>query len=169
MVAWALLWYAVGLVGHCLVEITSRAFYALHDTRTPVTVGVIAMSLNIIFSLAFSRAFQHFGLQPLGGLALANSLATGMEMAALLVLMRRRLNGMDGKEVLSAIIAGTVSGAGMAAILWIWLQYVQSQPAWLVLGAGLCIGVLVYGGLLVALRVHEIQQAWRWLSARIGH
>ena len=60
MIAWALLWYAVGLVGHCLVEITSRAFYALHDTRTPVTVGVIAMSLNIVFSLAFSRAVPVF-------------------------------------------------------------------------------------------------------------
>jgi putative peptidoglycan lipid II flippase len=43
MVAWALLWYAAGLVGHALVEILSRAFYALHDTRTPVTVGVITM------------------------------------------------------------------------------------------------------------------------------
>lgn len=168
MIAWALLWYSVGLIGHCLVEITSRAFYALHDTRTPVTVGIIAMSLNIIFSLAFSRAFQHFGLLPLGGLALANSLATGLEMAALLVLMRRRLNGLRGKEVLPAIIAGAVSGAGMAGVLWIWLQYAQGQPAWQVLGAGVGIGVLVYGGLLVALRVHEIQQVWRWLTARLG-
>jgi putative peptidoglycan lipid II flippase len=32
LVAWALLWYAAGLVGHALVEIISRAFYALKDT-----------------------------------------------------------------------------------------------------------------------------------------
>ena len=36
MVAWGLMWYSAGLVGHCLVEVLSRAFYALHDTRTPV-------------------------------------------------------------------------------------------------------------------------------------
>ncbi len=35
IVAWALLWYAAGLVGHSVVEIISRAFYALHDTKTP--------------------------------------------------------------------------------------------------------------------------------------
>ena len=48
LVAWALLWYAAGLVGHSVVEIVSRAFYALHDTRTPVLVGIGAMSINII-------------------------------------------------------------------------------------------------------------------------
>ena len=49
MVAWALLWYTVGLVGHSVVEILSRAFYALHDTRTPVIVGTIAMSSQHCF------------------------------------------------------------------------------------------------------------------------
>ena len=61
LVAWALLWYAAGLVGHCVVEIMSRAFYALHDTRTPVSVGVVAMSLNIVFSLVFSAWFTPAG------------------------------------------------------------------------------------------------------------
>jgi len=55
MVAWALLWYSVGLIGHCLVEVLSRAFYALHDTRTPVLVSVGAMSLNIGLSLLLSN------------------------------------------------------------------------------------------------------------------
>ena len=40
LVAWALLWYAAGLVGHSLLEVIVRAFYALHDTRTPVSVTV---------------------------------------------------------------------------------------------------------------------------------
>jgi putative peptidoglycan lipid II flippase len=47
LVAWALLWYALGLVGHAMVEVLARAFYALHDTLTPVLVGAGAMSLNI--------------------------------------------------------------------------------------------------------------------------
>ncbi|MBN1665636.1 MAG: murein biosynthesis integral membrane protein MurJ, partial [Anaerolineales bacterium] len=32
LVAWALLWYAAGLVGHAVMEVLARAFYALHDT-----------------------------------------------------------------------------------------------------------------------------------------
>jgi len=35
------------LVGHALVEVLSRAFYALRDTRTPVTVGVIAVVVAV--------------------------------------------------------------------------------------------------------------------------
>ncbi|PWH11999.1 MAG: murein biosynthesis integral membrane protein MurJ, partial [Anaerolineae bacterium] len=39
MVAWALLWYAAGLIGHAVLEVLTRAFYAQQDTRTPVVVG----------------------------------------------------------------------------------------------------------------------------------
>ncbi|MBE0695937.1 MAG: murein biosynthesis integral membrane protein MurJ [Anaerolineaceae bacterium] len=168
MIAWALLWYSIGLVGHCLVEITSRAFYALHDTRTPVTVGVIAMSLNIVFSLAFSRLFQWIGLPPLGGLALANSLATALEMVALLVLMQRRLKGLHGKEVLQAALTAAAAGAIMGAVIWIWLGFGQGQPNWLVLGIAILSGGLVYAGSLIALRVREIRLGWIWLTARFG-
>ena len=101
MVAWALLWYTVGLVGHSVVEIVARAFYALHDTKTPVFVGVVAMSLNLVFSLAFSALFTWLGWMPHGGLALANSLATFLEMVGLLVFMRRRLGGLEGRRILS--------------------------------------------------------------------
>ncbi|MCK5429578.1 MAG: murein biosynthesis integral membrane protein MurJ, partial [Anaerolineales bacterium] len=110
LVAWALLWYAVGLVGHSVVEIVSRAFYALHDTKTPVFVGIAAMSLNVVFSYAFSALFFRIGWLPHGGLALANSLATALEMLGLLYLMRGRLNGIEGKSLLVGgfqAVAGT--------------------------------------------------------------
>ena len=99
LVAWALLWYAAGLVGHALVEILSRAFYALHDTRTPVTVGVIAMGINVGLSLLFPLLFERWGWMPHGGLALANSLATGLESIALVLLMRRRMKGLNGAYI----------------------------------------------------------------------
>jgi putative peptidoglycan lipid II flippase len=114
MVAWALLWYAVGLVGHSLVEITSRAFYALHDTKTPVVIGTIAMSMNVLFSFLFSRLFAQIGWQPFGGLAFANSLATSMEMVALLFLMHRRLHGLNGKDLLRGIIKTAVATLAMS-------------------------------------------------------
>ncbi|MDP2975227.1 MAG: murein biosynthesis integral membrane protein MurJ, partial [Anaerolineales bacterium] len=93
LVAWALLWYAAGLVGHCVMEILARAFYSLHDTKTPVLVGMLAMSLNVVFSFAFSALFTQIGWMPHGGLALANSLATELEAVTLFLLMRRRLKG----------------------------------------------------------------------------
>ena len=94
LVSWALLWYTAGLVGHSVVEIVSRAFYAMHDTKTPVLVGTVAMSLNLAFSFLFSAWFERLGWMPHGGLALANSLATALEMVGLLYFMRRRLDGL---------------------------------------------------------------------------
>jgi len=91
MVAWPLLFYALGLVGHAGLEIVTRAFYAMHDTQTPVLVGGLAMGLNLLLSLAFLRFFTVLGWMPHGGLALANSLATLLEMGGLLLILRARL------------------------------------------------------------------------------
>lgn len=156
MISWALLWYTVGLVGHSLVEIISRAFYALHDTRTPVIVGMGAMSLNIIFSLVFTRLFQQWNLAPLGGLALANSLATGLETVVLLLRMRQRLDGLEGKQILQAALAGAAAAAVMSAVLLAWTRLDQGQPDWVLVGGGIFLGGLVYGGLLLILRVREM-------------
>ncbi len=82
LVAWALLWYGLGLVGHALVEILSRAFYSLHDTRTPVLIGVVAMGLNVVFSYLFSGVFSLIDWMAHGGLALATSLAVSLYVVA---------------------------------------------------------------------------------------
>src|SRR5262249_11841709 len=51
--AWALSFYATGLTGFVLLEILSRAFYALEDTWTPVLVGLVAMLSNIALNFVF--------------------------------------------------------------------------------------------------------------------
>lgn len=173
MVAWALLWYAAGLVGHCVVEIASRAFYALHDTRTPVSVGVAAMLLNIVFSLLFAMLFSRAGLAPHGGLALANSLATGLEMLALLVLMRRRLKGLELANLARALGAAGLASLGMGLGVWGWLQLCAAQPAGLFsraavqVAGGLLLGGLIYAVLLVVLRVREVEAGLGFLRRRV--
>jgi putative peptidoglycan lipid II flippase len=167
LVAWALLWYAAGLVGHCVVEIVSRAFYALHDTRTPVVVGVAAMSLNVVFSLLFSTLFLQAGLAPHGGLALANSLATALEMLALLVLMRRRLHGLELPNLLNALTKGTAAALGMAIGVWSFLQLAASLPPSVQAAGGMLAGGMLYVGLLLLLRVKEILAGLGWISRRL--
>lgn len=168
LVAWALLWYAVGLVGHSVVEITSRAFYALHDTKTPVFVGIVAMGLNVVFSYLFSAMFARLGLMPHGGLALANSLATGLEMVALLVLMRRRLSGLNGREVLRGASIAMVGTLFMSIGLWIWLRTAIYLPDWQVTIAGVCIGVLIYAIVMLMMRVKEVRAIKDTLSRKLA-
>jgi putative peptidoglycan lipid II flippase len=155
LVAWALLWYAAGLVGHSLVEILARAFYAMHDTKTPVFIGIGAMTLNMAFSFAFAALFSNWGWMPHGGLALANSLATALEMIALLIIMRRRLSGLNGRSVLQAAGQAALGTLALALVLWGWLTWTDGQPAWQVAIGGVLLGGLVYGGVVWVIRVRE--------------
>lgn len=168
LVAWALLWYGIGLVGHCVVEVISRAFYALHDTKTPVGVGIVAMSLNVVFSLAFSNLFTRLGWAPHGGLALANSLATGLEMTALLVLMRRRLHGLHGSRILRGFGEAAAGSLVMAVVLVLWLHLTAGRSPWWIGLGGTGIGAAVYAVMVVILRVPELGQLVGVVKRRIN-
>ena len=169
IVSWALLWFTVGLVSHSLVEVLARAFYALHDTKTPVLVGVAAMSLNVLFSFAFSALFAQIGWMPHGGLALANSVATTIEMGGLLILMRRRLNGLEGGTVWKGALQAFIAAGIISVLLWIWIALTSSASVWLVVIGGVAIGVLVYGLLLLVMGVREIRQVLGSVMRRLDN
>ncbi len=167
LVAWALLWYTAGLVGHSIVEILSRAFYALHDTKTPVLVGSIAMGLNVVFSFGFAWLFTQVGWMPHGGLALANSLATALEGTALFVLMRRRLEGIEGASVADGTLRAAVASLGMGIGLMVWVQLFGSLNRWLVALGGVALGGLIYALGMWILKVPEIKMLTHAVSSRL--
>lgn len=145
-VAYALRFYALGLVAHAVVEIVVRVFYALHDTTTPVVVGITAMVLNILLSLVLIDYLSY------GGLALANSIATGLEMIVLLIVLERKLQGLPFRELLTSsgrsLLATFLMAAGVVS--WLLILPARSSIAWLPLGwmaaiVGLGIGIFIYG------------------------
>jgi putative peptidoglycan lipid II flippase len=163
MTAWALLWFAAGLVGNSVLEVLSRAFYAMHDTKTPVLVGAGAMGLNIVFSVTFSLWFARIGWMPLGGLALANSLATALEATLLFSLMSRRMAGIHESEVARGFAQAAVATLGMSlALLW-WNQAAAEMGALAISLGGLVLGAAVYGGAALALRIPEV-----WLVVNLA-
>jgi putative peptidoglycan lipid II flippase len=167
LVAWALAWYAAGLVGHSVVEIVSRAFYALHDTRTPVAIGAAAMALNVAFSLLFSRLFVSAGWLPHGGLALANSTATALEMVGLVWLIRGRLAGLEGRAVAASLARTLGGGAAMAVALVAWVALTQAQPAWLTALGGIGAGGLAFWLAAAVLGSREARAIPRLALARL--
>jgi putative peptidoglycan lipid II flippase len=167
MVSWALLWYTAGLVGHSFVEILSRAFYALHDTKTPVIVGTMAMGLNVLFSFGFAWIFGQIGWMPHGGLALANSFATALEGTLLFILMRRRLNGIEGKSVADGAMRVIVASLAMGIGLWIWLLATGDMNLWVIALGGVALGGIIYIAVITILRVPEIQMLIGMVTRRL--
>lgn len=168
MVSWALLWYTAGLVGHAVVEILSRAFYALQDTKTPVGVGVFVMILNAILSFVFAGMFSSLGWMPHGGLALANSLSTALEAVWLYGLMSKRLSGVEGARILTGIAQFSFAGLWMAAGLIGWLRFSVLWPAWLQAMGGVALGGVIYAILTTILRVQEMDMLVGVLRRRLG-
>jgi putative peptidoglycan lipid II flippase len=168
LVAWALLWYAAGLVGHAVLEILARAFYALRDTKTPVLVGAGAMGLNVVFSFLFSAWFRQIGWLPLGGLALANSLATALEVAVLFTLMQRRLNGIHIGQVTKGLIQALSAALAMALGLMAWIYFTGRLSPWLTGLGGVALGSFVYGLGAILLKVPEIQSMAGFLKRKLS-
>jgi putative peptidoglycan lipid II flippase len=151
------MWYTAGLVGHSVVEILSRAFYALHDTKTPVIVGTIAMGLNALFSFAFAALFLKIGWMPHGGLALANSFATALEAIVLFVVMRKRLNGIEGNQILRGVIPSVVAALAMSLSIFGWLAFAKDFNVWIISLVGVTLGGIIYFAALWIMRVSELQ------------
>ncbi|MCC7117537.1 MAG: murein biosynthesis integral membrane protein MurJ [Anaerolineales bacterium] len=167
LTAWALLWYAAGMVGHSVMEILTRAFYAQHDTKTPVLIGAVAMSLNVALSVLFAKWFAALGWMPHGGLALANSTATALEAAALFIFMRKRLNGIEGKFIWRGALPASFAAVLMGGALFAWLQIGRGLSAWLLAPLGVLLGGGVYGLGLLLLRAPEATYLMNKLTRRL--
>lgn len=157
LTAWALGFFSLGLVGHAVVEILTRAFYALQDTKTPVGAGIVAMGLNIGLSLWLMRLFASLNWPSHAGLALANSIAVMLEMAALLVLLRPKMAGLAEPGLGLAVAKMGLATAGMALILGAVLAVSPTENAWLLASVGIGLGGGVYLGLAGVFGLDEIK------------
>ncbi|MPZ98734.1 MAG: murein biosynthesis integral membrane protein MurJ [Dehalococcoidia bacterium] len=89
LVVAALTFYALGVWAHAGIEILSRGFYALSDTKTPVQLAVVAMLLNVVLAAALVGPLE------LRGLAAAASITAALEFGLLLRVLHVRLGGFD--------------------------------------------------------------------------
>jgi putative peptidoglycan lipid II flippase len=107
--AGALTFFAIGLVGHIVVHVLTRAFYAMQDTRTPVTWAVIGVLINVPLMVWL--------VGPMGveGLALALSISALIEVGGLVWSLHRRIESLEDRAVL--LSAGRSAVAALASAL----------------------------------------------------
>jgi putative peptidoglycan lipid II flippase len=161
LVAQVLVAYAIGLTSHSVLEIVVRAFHANRDTWTPVWVGVLAMLLNVGLN---------FALVPLGapGLALANTIATTLEVVVLLVLLRRLLQGLNLGRLRRDLALMGVACAAMALGHWVMRVFASGWPAVGVALVGVAAGAVLYGAVTYGLHVTDARLLPALVGRRLG-
>ena len=53
---------AFGLPSFILIKILAVPFFANEDTKTPIKISIVSISVNLVFNLILIRDFQHVGL-----------------------------------------------------------------------------------------------------------
>jgi putative peptidoglycan lipid II flippase len=89
LVATAIQFLALGLVFYAIVEVATRIFYAMKDTTTPVIAGVIIIVINMVLGYALLDSLGH------AGLAIGLTVSTGIEALILMIVLRKRIGGLD--------------------------------------------------------------------------
>ena len=152
--------FALGLIVHSALEVVARSFYADKDTLTPLWAALGGATINLVLSfflsnvtrveasLFFNRIAAPIipGLSPdvgnVGGLALANSLGVMFEVGFLLVILRRRWEGVHDNALASTVLKTTIASLIMA------LAIILINTAWALIGledSGLMLTVLQIG------------------------
>jgi putative peptidoglycan lipid II flippase len=164
-VAFALAMYGIGLVGHAMLELVTRAFYALKDSVRPAIFAVGSMVLNIALSLLLVPVFSSLGLLSFGALALANSIATVLEAVVLYALLLRREPRIDPRVVAITFFKSALAAGVMAGVLFAWLRLAGNGL--LATLAAMVIGAAVYFGLSLVIRNNAVQPAFALVARRL--
>jgi putative peptidoglycan lipid II flippase len=145
LTASALLYYAIGLWAFASVRIVAATFFALKDTRTPMIMAIVSVLANILLGLVLMGPMAH------GGLALATSLASSLNLLLLLYALHVKLGSMEWRGILNSVGRTMVSAAIMGAVVWaaarVLIPDQGSRFSELLAGLMGCliIGVIVFG------------------------
>jgi putative peptidoglycan lipid II flippase len=105
--------YAFGILGQTLLSILARAFFALHDTKTPVKISFIGLFILIVGDIVLVRVFN----LPVWALAASFSLAVTVEAIILITLIHKRIHKLLTStffvRVAKVFTATLFSGASM--------------------------------------------------------
>lgn len=165
-VAWALAWFAAGLLAHATLELITRAFYAVKDSRTPAWLSAASTALNIPLGIGLAALFGSMGLLPFGGLALALSIATALETLALFVVLARRTPELRVHSIVLELGKSVIASAIMALGIWVWLAVRGDGPVWALLAIGL--GAFVYFDAMWLLKSDAAGYVMAWVATLRG-
>lgn len=168
LTAQALLCYSVGLWAFSSVRIIVSAFYAFQDTRRPMFGAIIALIVNVLFSIILMGPLKH------GGLALATSIGSAVNVLFLAVILWRRIGAFLERDFFFSLAKIVVSSVLMVVSMVVvdtilpWQMGASFSYRCLYLIIAMTAGVIVFFGSAWIQRSHEMVLLTEAIGRRMG-
>jgi putative peptidoglycan lipid II flippase len=169
LVASVLRFFVLGLVPFAVYQLFLRAFYALHDAKTPFYINVGVVSLNMAINIPM---FAWLGVR---GLAAGHAIHYVVGVVLQGRVLSRRVNGIDEARIARSSIKIGMASLGMG--LLVWAAYTATsgliEPTsflndLVIVLVPVIAGAASFLGLCVALRVEELDYAKAVIGRRFA-
>jgi putative peptidoglycan lipid II flippase len=160
LTAHSLLWYATAIWAFSLLQIVNRAYYALHDTTTPLVMSIVNIVLNLVVELPLVW-IPKFGE---AGMAVGTSVSFTIQALVMLWMLDRRVGGLGLRELIAPVTKMLIAMGLMIAACLI-VRYTPGYPAGTSrlassaqLAIQIFIGAIVYCGACSLMGVEVLDQ-----------
>jgi putative peptidoglycan lipid II flippase len=158
LIARSVIFYSSAIWAFSLLQITNRAYYALHDTKTPLVMAIMNIAINLIVELPL------IWLPGIGeaGMAVGTCVSFAIQAVIMLWILDRRIGGLELRRSAPSIIkmlgAALVMGGVCLAVQQSPIYpRTESKTAWaLQLAIVMSTGAVVYLGICSAMGIEVL-------------
>jgi putative peptidoglycan lipid II flippase len=112
---------APGLVAFSSVNVLARAFFALGDTKTPMKISILCLTLNLILAAALILPLRQ------GGLGLANTVTSIGNAALLVFALRRKMGKLEMGPLRETLMPLAIAGVLAGVVAWSGWHFWESR------------------------------------------
>lgn len=163
MLASVVLYFVIGLFFFAFFMLALKVFYSMQDTKTPMIIAAIIVSLNIAVDFIYFYGFNT-NIMKVSGLALGNTTAHVVGAVIAWVVLRKRLGNLDGRRVTVSMVKILAASAVLGIACWGTAELCESlfgvATFWtqlLQVSAAIAVGAIVYIVMALLLKSEEMR------------
>ncbi|OGG01365.1 murein biosynthesis integral membrane protein MurJ [Candidatus Gottesmanbacteria bacterium RBG_16_52_11] len=157
--------FSFSLFAQAISQVFTRGFFALYDSRTPVTVGIATIILNTSLSALFVLVFR----LPVWSMGLSTSVASIINASLLIFILDRRIGGFGRRDLLiqpakmmsAAAVSGIVAYIPMKIMDQLIFDTTRVFGLLMLTVITLVLGISVYLFLAWVLNIDQIKSFFR--------
>ncbi len=119
IVAGVLMWWALGLTFFAGYMFVLKSFYSLQDTKTPMYTNIAATTIHVGLYAILARGIAGWGGLGIIGIPIADGIFFAFHMLVLVLILRRRIGGLDGRAITVTFLKVVAASAAGALAAWL--------------------------------------------------